>query len=211
MPDIIVSDIMMPVMDGLELCSEVKSNSETSHIPVILLTAMTSTEQTKRGLEMGADDYISKPFNYDILMLKIRKLLERRDMMHKAFSQKIDISPSEITVTSLDEKFIQRALKVTEENMSNPEYSVKLLSRDMGVSRGHLYNKLLALTGRTPIEFIRIMRLKRAAQLLGKSQMSVSEIAYQVGFNDPRYFARYFKEEFQLTPSEYAKKNIAEQ
>jgi len=207
MPDIIVSDIMMPVMDGLALCDEVKRNAETSHIPIILLTAMTTTDQTKEGLERGADDYIAKPFNYDLLLIKIRKFIERKEQMHRAFNQKMEITPGEITVTSLDEKFMQKALKITEENMSNPDYSVKQLSLDLGVSRGHLYNKMIAITGHTPIEFIRIMRLKRAAQLLGKSQMSVSEVAYQVGFNDARYFARYFKDEFHLTPSEYAKKN----
>ncbi len=207
MPDVIVSDIMMPVMDGLALCDAIKKNPETSHIPIILLTAMTTNDQTKEGLERGADDYIPKPFNFDLLLIKIRKFIERKEQMHHAFNQKMEISPSEITVTSLDEKFMQKALKITEENMGNPDYSVKQLSLDLGVSRGHLYNKMIALTGHTPIEFIRIMRLKRAAQLLGKSQMSVAEIAYQVGFNDARYFARYFKDEFHVTPSEYAKKN----
>lgn len=206
-PDIIVSDIMLPEMDGTELCSTIKNNEDWSHIPIIMLTASTSEYQAKKGIGLKADDYVTKPFDYAILLMKIKKLLEIRGSMQQMFQQKLEISPSEITITSMDEKFMQKALKVTEENMSNPDYSVARLSSDLGVSRGHLYNKILALTGRTPIEFIRIMRLKRAAQLLGKSQLSVSEIAYQVGFNDPRYFARYFKDEYKMTPSEYAKKN----
>src|SRR5690606_39199208 len=111
----------------------------------------------------------------------------------KAFAQKVEIKPGEIGITSLDEKFLKKALKVVEKNIGNSEFSVEKMGRELGVSRGHLYNKLVAHTGKTPVEFIRIMRLKRAAQYLGKSQMSVSEIAFQVGFNDPKYFSRYFR------------------
>jgi len=206
-PDIVVSDILLLEMSGIELCATIKNNEDWSHIPIILLTASASEYQAKKGIGPGADDFVTKPFDYAILLMKIKKLLEIRGSMQQMFQQKLEISPSEITITSMDEKFMQKAIKVTEEKMSNPDYSVARLSSDLGVSRGHLYNKILALTGRTPIEFIRIMRLKRAAQLLGKSQLSVSEIAYQVGFNDPRYFARYFKDEYNMTPSEYAKKN----
>lgn len=206
-PDIIISDIMMPGIDGVELCRILKSESKTSHIPLILLTAKVSSEQEAEGLEAGADDYITKPFNYEVLELKIRKQIDiRQQFRAKLEKQHYEIAPGEIGVTSLDEKFIRKATRFVETNISNTELSVEFFSREMGVSRGHLYNKILALTGKTPTEFIRIMRLKRGAQLLGKSQLNVGEIAFKVGFNDPKYFSRYFKEEFGLSPSEYAKR-----
>jgi signal transduction histidine kinase/ligand-binding sensor domain-containing protein/DNA-binding response OmpR family regulator len=205
LPQLIVSDIMMPGIDGLEFCRKVKQDERTSHIPVILLTARSSEAQKIEGLEAGAEDYITKPFNYEILDLKIQGLIGLRQSFRKAFAQKFEIKPGEIGITSLDEKFLKKALKVAEKNIGNSEFSVEKMGRELGVSRGHLYNKLLALTGKTPVEFIRIMRLKRAAQYLGKSQMTVAEIAFQVGFNDPKYFSRYFREAFGVVPSEYAK------
>ncbi|ASB50111.1 hybrid sensor histidine kinase/response regulator transcription factor [Alkalitalea saponilacus] len=206
-PHLIVSDIMMPVEDGIQLCKRIKGDPRTSHIPVILLTAKVSSQQKIEGLEAGAEDYITKPFNFDVLELKIKRLIELRLSFQKIFSKKFEIKPGEIGITSLDEKFLNKALKVVEKNIGNSEFSVEKMGRELGVSRGHLYNKLVALTDKTPVEFIRIMRLKRAAQLLGKSQLTVSEIAFQVGFNDPKYFSKYFKEEFGMVPSEYAKSN----
>jgi DNA-binding response OmpR family regulator len=206
-PDMVISDVMMPELDGYELCKALKSDVRSSHIPVILLTARTANEHIVQGLETGADEYITKPFNLDILMLRINKLLEQRAEIHHQIVQKKEINPSEIKVSSLDEQLIDKAIKCVEENMDNSDFSVELLSQEMGMSRVHLYKKLLSITGKTPIEFIRILRLKRAAQLLGKSQLTVSEVAYQVGFNNPKYFSRYFKEEFGLLPSVYAEKN----
>jgi DNA-binding response OmpR family regulator len=205
-PALIVSDIMMSEMDGLELCRKLKTDSETSHIPIILLSARSTHNQKLEGLELGADEYITKPFNYEILELKIRKLIQQRRELQKSLHLHYEIKPGEIGVTSLDEKFLQKALSIVEKNISNTDYSVERMSKDLGVSRGHLYNKIMALTGKTPIEFIRIMRLKRAAQLLGKSQLTVAEIAFEVGFNDPKYFSKYFKDEFKMSPSEFAKK-----
>ncbi len=204
-PQLVVSDIMMPGENGIELCRRIKNDSKTSHIPVILLSARTSVEQKIEGLEAGADDYVTKPFNYEILELKISQLIKQRNMFRNNFSRKFEIKPGEIGITSLDEKFLKKALKEVEKNIGNSEFSVEKLGKELGVSRGHLYNKLVALTGKTPIEFIRVMRLKRAAQLLAKSQQTVSEIAYQVGFNDSKYFTKYFKDEFGIVPSEFAK------
>ncbi|MBN2167273.1 MAG: response regulator [Marinilabiliaceae bacterium] len=209
-PTLIVSDIMMPGMDGIELTKKVRSEEATSHIPVILLSARSTNEQKLEGFNAGADDYITKPFNYEILEIKIDKLINQRKDFQQSLHLHYEVKPGEIGVTSLDEKFIQKALQLVEENISNSDYSVEKLSKEMSVSRGHLYNKLSALTGKTPIEFIRVMRLKRAAQLLGKSQLTVSEIAFDVGFNDPKYFSKYFKDEFGISPSEYAKKVITE-
>jgi signal transduction histidine kinase/ligand-binding sensor domain-containing protein/DNA-binding response OmpR family regulator len=203
-PDLVVSDIIMSEMTGIQLCRKLKSDSRTSHIPVILLTSKNSEEQKMEGLNAGADDYIIKPFIFDILEIRIRKLIDQRDSLRKLFQKQIEIKPGDISVTSLDEKLIGKAMEVVEKNISNPDFSVEELSRELGMSRVHLYKKLLSLTGKTPIEFIRTMRLKRAAQLLEKSQMNVSEIAYQTGFNNPKYFAKYFKAEFNVLPSSYA-------
>lgn len=208
-PQLVVSDIMMPGTDGIALCKRLKADQRTSHIPVVLLTARSSEAHKLEGLEAGAEDYITKPFNYEILELKLERLIALRNDFQRSFAQKFEIKPGEIGITSLDEKFLKRALKTVEKNIGNSEFSVEKMGKELGVSRGHLYNKLVALTGKTPVEFIRIMRLKRAAQYLEKSQLSVSEIAYEVGFNDPKYFSRYFKEEFGMVPSEYAKLNYS--
>lgn len=201
--NIVVSDIMMPVMDGIELCKQIKTNIEWSHIPVILLTAKTADEHKIEGLQIGADDYVTKPFNLDILKLRILKFFEWSLKSHKTFKQKLEIKPSEITITSLDEKLIEKAIQTVETNIDNPTFSVEILCELLGLSRGHLYRKLIAITGKGPSEFIRLVRLKRGKQLLGKSQLTISEIAYQVGFNSPKRFTKQFREEFGLSPSEY--------
>ncbi len=208
LPDIILCDVMMPKMDGYEFCRKVKGDIRTSHIPIILLTAKSSEENEYSGIEAGADDYISKPFNIDMLKLKIAKIIEKQKILHNSFRKKINISPSEIEITSMDEKFVQKAISIVEENISNTEFLVEDLCKEMGMSRVYFYKKTLALTDKTPSEFIRFIRLKRSAELLEKSQMFVNEIAFQVGFNDPKYFRKYFKEEFGVTPNEY-KKNVS--
>ncbi|MBP6249233.1 MAG: response regulator [Bacteroides sp.] len=202
-PDLIISDVMMPEMDGTELCSMVKNDVRTSHIPLILLTARTAEEHKLEGLEIGADDYITKPFNFEILSLRIKKMLEFREVRRSKFTKQIDPEPSEITITPLDEKLIKKAILYVENNISRSELSVEELSRELGMSRVHLYKKLIHITGKSPVEFIRTLRLKRAAQLLRESQMNISEIAYEVGFNNPKYFSKYFKDEFGMLPSAY--------
>jgi signal transduction histidine kinase/ligand-binding sensor domain-containing protein/DNA-binding response OmpR family regulator len=203
LPDLIVSDVMMPVMDGLAMCTELKKDVRTSHIPVILLTARNTQEQKLEGYNTGADDYLTKPFNFEILEARIKNLILLRKAMNKNFNKRLEVSPSEVKIVSQDEKLVRKAIDLVEKNIANPDFSVEELSREMGMSRVLLYKKLLSLTGKTPIEFIRTLRLKRAAQLLEKSQLSVAEVAYQVGFNNPKYFARYFKTEFNIYPSEY--------
>lgn len=202
--DIIITDIMMPVMDGLELCRRIKSNINFSHIPVIMLTARTTEAHQQEGLEEGADEYITKPFNLHILKLRIEKLLQWSKNNHSDFGKK-EITPSEITISSLDERLIEKAIKVVEAHMENADFSVEDLAQAVGLSRGHLYRKLMSITGKGPLEFIRILRLKRAKQYLEKSQMSISEIAYTLGFNTPKVFSKYFKEEFGESPSDYMK------
>ena len=195
---------MMPVMDGKELCRRLKSDKRTANIPFVLLTARQSVEMNVEGLSVGADDYVTKPFNVEVLVLRMRKLI---DLSRKGKPRAhIDPEPSEITVTSVDEKLVADAIAYVEKNMARSDLSVEELSRELGMSRAHLYKKISQITGKTPIEFIRIIRLKRAAQLLRESQQNISEIAFQVGFNNPKYFSRYFKEEFGVLPSVYQEK-----
>ncbi len=202
-PDIVVSDVMMPEMNGIDLAKLIKTDASTSHIPVILLTAMTTKEKEMEGFQAGANDYITKPFTFEILEARIRNLLQIRLQLQKKFQKQLEVNPSEITVTSADEEFMKKALAAVEKNMGDPAFSVEDLSRELFMSRVTLYKKLLSITGKTPIEFIRIMRLKRAAQLLKGGSMNVSGVAYEVGFNNPKVFTRYFKEEFHMTPSQY--------
>lgn len=203
-PDLIVSDVMMPEMNGIELCRRIREDQRVSHIPIILLTARTAEEQKVEGFDVGADDYITKPFSFEILQSRVKNLIHQREVFHKDFRRQIDVRASDVKITSLDEKLIQNAIKLVEDNIADGDFSVEHLSRELGMSRVHLYKKLMSLTGKAPLEFIRSIRLQRAAQLLEKSQLTVSEVAYQVGFNNPKYFARYFKEEFHMLPSAYA-------
>ncbi|SKD00753.1 Signal transduction histidine kinase [Chitinophaga ginsengisegetis] len=202
-PDLVVSDIMMPLMDGVELARKIKTETLTAHIPVILLTAMGSEEKQLEGLKAGVNDYITKPFTFEILASRINNLLAQQKLLQKRFQKQIEVNPGEVTITPVDEKFLKQALDIIEKQIDNPEFSVDEFSKEMYMSRVTLYRKIQSLTGKSPLDFIRSIRLKRAIQLLDKSGMSISEVAYQVGFNDPKIFRKLFKEEFKTTPSEY--------
>lgn len=202
-PDMIISDLMMPGIDGIELCRRVKNNIKTSHIPFILLTARSSDDIRMGGYEAGADSYISKPFNLDMLLARIRQLIEQQDKRKELFHKTIVISPSSITTTSLDEELVKRALVCVENNINNPDYSIEDLGRDVGLSKTHLNRKLQSITSLTPLQFIRSVRLKRAAQLLQNTQYNINEVADMVGFNTLKYFNKYFKDEFHMTPTQY--------
>lgn len=204
-PDLIVSDVNMPGMNGIDLCLKIKGDPRTAHIPVILLTALAGEHLHIRGLETGAADYITKPFNFEILLSKIRNILEQKQAMEKTLRKQVEIIPGAQEIESADEKFARKALQVVETHILNPDFSVDLFSREMHMSRVALYKKLRILTGKTPSEFIRSIRLKKAAGLLEKSQLNVSEIAYEVGFSDPKHFSRHFKSEFGIIPSKYSK------
>ncbi len=203
-PDLVVCDISMPEMNGIDLCKKIKADSRTSFIPVILLTALTGEDQQLAGLQTGASDYVTKPFNFDILLSKIRNLVVQQESFKKTYQKQVQAHPTEVAGESADEKFIQQALAVIEKNISNPDFSVEEMSRELFMSRVALYKKLLNLTGKTPIEFIRSIRLQRAAQLLQKKELTVAEVAYEVGFNNPKYFSKYFKLEYDVLPSVYA-------
>ena len=198
-PKLIVSDVSMPEMNGIELCKKIKGDSRTAQIPIILLTAITREEEQLAGLENGANDYIIKPFNFEILLSKINNLLH----VHQTFKKQIDVQSQDLVVVSEDEKFLKNAIAYIELNITNPNFSVEELSRHLALSRVSLYRKLLTLTGKTPVDCIRTIRLQRAVQLLEKSKLSIANVAYEVGFNNAAYFAKVFREEYGILPSEY--------
>jgi signal transduction histidine kinase/ligand-binding sensor domain-containing protein/DNA-binding response OmpR family regulator len=208
LPHLIVSDISMPEMDGLELCKKVRSQQRTAHLHIVLLTARAEEAQQLEALETGASDYITKPFNFEVLLSRLKNIISQQSSLRKTFQQHIDAHPSEVAISSADEQFIQQALEIVEKNISNPDFSVEELSRALFMSRVSVYKKILALTGRSPIEFIRSIRLKRAARLLEKSQLTVAEVAYEVGFNNPKYFTKYFKMEYNVLPSLYKAESL---
>jgi len=202
-PDLILSDVMMPGLNGIQFCHKVKTTFETSHIPFILLTAKVGFENEMKGLETGADDYISKPFHTPLLLLKVENMIESREILKQKFSKGMSFVAKEMTVTSSDEKFLQQAMDYVKNNLSNSEFSIEEMCIKLGISRVHLYRKLKALTNHSPTEFIRIIRLKQAAYLLCQNKLNISEIAYQVGFNSHQYFTNSFQKYFKMSPTEY--------
>jgi DNA-binding response OmpR family regulator len=201
-PDVIVSDVMMPLMDGFMMTEKLKKDERTSHIPVILLTAKAGQAHKMEGLQTGADDYLTKPFDAKELLLRIQNLINQRKLLRKKFAGDILLKPSEVAVNSADENFLSKVLRAIEKNMSEDEFGVEELSREVAMSRSQLHRKLMALTGQAPSEMLRKTRLLRAKELLQKRSATPSEIAYQVGFNSHTYFSKCFKEEFGITPSE---------
>ena len=202
-PDLIISDVMMPGMDGFQLSYQLRANFETSHIPIILLTAQSDFSFKLEGLKTGADEYLTKPFHPKELIIRVENILRNRGFSRQKFKEKEILEPSEITFTSADETLIQNAIALVEKNMDFPEYSVDQFAQDLAVSRPSLFNKMRALTGETPKNFIKIIRLKRAAQLLKTGKLSVSEVCYMTGFRDPKYFNKCFQKQYNQSPSEY--------
>ena len=204
-PDLIVTDLMMPNMDGVEFCRKLKTDERTSHIPVIMLTAKASVENRIEGLETGADDYITKPFNMKELLTRINNLIDQRKKLRERFSREVTLQPKDIAITSADEKFLNRTIGIIEKNLGDGEFDVASLRDEIGLSHMQLFRKLKALTDQAPGDFIRTIRLKRAAQLMEKKFGNIAEITYEVGFNNLSYFAKCFKEMFGMSPSEYMK------
>ena len=199
--DIIVSDVMMPEMDGLELCRVVKGNLDTSHIPIILLTALSERENIIFGLEAGANDYIIKPFDLSVLKVRIRNILQNRQHLRETVLA-MDAQPEETDYTSqLDKEFLDKVMKVIEEELSDSEFSINDFCRMLGMSRTSVYNKIKTLTGQGPNDFIRIVRLNKAKELLVSRKYSIGEVANMVGFSDPKYFSTCFKKQFGTSPS----------
>lgn len=202
-PDLILSDVMMPEMDGIELCKKIRDITDLSHIPIILLTAQTGEAHYLQGIESGADEYFSKPISVPKLIARIENLLQSRLRLHELFAEQIVLEPQKIAVLPSDQRFLQNAIRIAEENMQTEAFDVEAFASQMAVSRSTLNRKIKAITGTSPKAFIRSMRLKRAAHLLASSDFPINEIFFQVGFYDASNFSRIFKKEFGVTPSQY--------
>ncbi|MEJ5265171.1 MAG: two-component regulator propeller domain-containing protein [Bacteroidales bacterium] len=202
-PDIIISDVMMPQMNGFELCEKIKTDPRLSHIPIILLTALSNIDDKIKGYHLGADEYLTKPFDHRHLLVRIEKLIEQRKQLQRHFQQQFSMDNEMPTLSSLDKQLIQKVIQLVEDRMSDPNLSVDDLSRELGISSTHLYRKIKALMGLSTNDFIRKIRLKRAAQLLLQGNGNISQVMFEVGFTNSSYFARRFQEEFGMTPSEF--------
>lgn len=204
--DLIISDVSMPVMDGFELCHTIKTTLTTSHIPVILLTAKTSPTHQEKGFDTGADAYITKPFNANILETRVNNLLQTRRNLIRKFKKDIILEPKKLEITSADEIFLKKAIALVEENITNQNFNTGTFIDHMNMSRTVIYTKIKALTGQNISTFIRTIRLKKASIMITQTNMNISQIAYEVGFNDLKYFRKCFKDFFKLNPSEYKRK-----
>ncbi|MEM1326903.1 MAG: two-component regulator propeller domain-containing protein [Bacteroidota bacterium] len=202
-PDIIISDIMMPEMNGIDLCQLLKSELATSHIPIILLTARTTSIHELEGMKIGADDYISKPFNAELLRLKVANIIQTRKRLYEKIIVEQSLRPKEIAINSADQQFLEQLLDIIETHMEDANFDIASFSQELTISRSTLYKKIKSLTNQTPKSLLKEMRLKRAAQLLESEELKVSEVAYRVGFNDPKYFARCFQQKYNCTPTDY--------
>jgi DNA-binding response OmpR family regulator len=208
-PDLIVSDVMMAKMDGFKLCEKIKADESTSHIPVILLTAKAASDDKIEGFETGADDYIMKPFDTDELRARIKNLIEQRKRIHEHFRKEGIFELTKTKITSIDKNFLQRTFDVIIQNISNSSFSVEVLAEELTVSKSLLHKKIVSLAGEPPVELIRRIRLKRAMELIEKKFGNLSEIALEVGFNNPAYFSECFKKQFGIPPSQYQHKNTS--
>ena len=206
MPDLILSDIMMDGMDGIEFCRRVKTDWQISHIPVILLTAKATKESKIEGLVTGADDYITKPFNFDELSARIKNLIDQRKLLKEKFSKEINLTPDSIVSNDIDKGFMDKVINALENNLNNEKFDTELLAKEIFISRRQLHRKLQAVTGQAPGEFIRIFKLKRAAQMLIENKFSITQIAFEIGFGSPAQFTRAFKKYFGCLPSEFKEK-----
>jgi len=206
-PDLIISDVMMPVMNGIDMTKQLRNDDKTRHIPVFLLTAKVGEQNELKGIDCGASDYIEKPFNHKILKAKVSNALEQRKMLQEHYSNQFYLKPLNITVTNNDTTFIEKVYKILDERLTEPDFNTEAFGKDVGMSRMQLYRKLKAIVGQTPSEFIRTQRLKLAEIHLQKGAANISEIGYLVGFNDPSYFIKCFRELFGCTPKDYLEKH----
>ena len=204
--DLIITDVMMPVMDGVKLCKLVKQNLRTCHIPVYMLSAKVDVKYQLEGLQVGADDYIAKPFSMEVLKVKILNMLRTRYRIFERYSKMMEIEPEKLANNTMDEELLRKAIAVIEKNMDNVEFSTEQFAREMNMSRSNLHLKLKAITGKSAIDFIHKIRFNHACQLLKEGKYTVSEISFMVGYNTPSYFAARFKKYIGCLPTEYVKK-----
>jgi len=204
-PDLVISDVMMPRMDGYEFCRRLKADERTSHIPVILLTAKAAMEDKLEGLGLGADDFLTKPFDPAELMVRVKNLILQRRELREHFLREIQLSPVTFPPESIsmDEQFLHKAMKVVEEHIPEEGFTVEPFCDEMAMSRMQLHRKITALTGQTAGEFIRNLRLRRAAELIRNNAGTIAEIAYDTGFSSPSYFTECFRKYYGMSPKEY--------
>lgn len=203
-PDLIISDVTMPIMDGNEFCRKIKEEERTNHIPVVMLTAMASQLHQIQGLESGADVYITKPFSIQVLELNVKNLLSSKEALKAKYNKELMLTPTKIEASSPEERFLSKLMEIVESKMEDPDFNVTVLVEEIGMSQTVLYKKIKALTDLSITDFIKSVRLKRAAQLLTTGHLSIAEVAYSVGFNDRKYFSKEFKKQFGVVPSDYA-------
>ncbi|MCW8850907.1 MAG: DNA-binding response regulator, partial [Melioribacteraceae bacterium] len=197
------SDVMMPSMDGFEFCRIIKSEWQTSDIPVILLTAKATFENKIEGLEIGADDYLTKPFESVELFARIKNLLEQRKRLEEKYSSNLDFRIKSNKISTADDDFIKKTIELVENNLDKTNFGTDELARELFVSRTKLHRKMLEITGQAPGEFVRIIKLKHAAKLITEKRLSITQIAYEIGFSSPAQFTRAFRKQFNCLPSEY--------
>jgi signal transduction histidine kinase/AraC-like DNA-binding protein/ligand-binding sensor domain-containing protein len=201
--DLVISDVMMPQMDGIQFCKHIKTDINTSHIPVILLTAKSLEEHKIEGYETGADDYIVKPFNKELLLVRIENIIENRKLLKKRFTSEFSFEPKEVKLPSSDQDFLKKLVSIMEENISDSGFNIEIMAKKMFISRSHFIRKVKSLTGQKPLELLVSYRLKRAKQLLCQKEISISEVAYLVGYDNPSSFTRAFKSRFNQSPTAY--------
>jgi YesN/AraC family two-component response regulator len=209
-PDIIISDAIMPRMDGLELCKKVKEKRETCHIPVLLLTAKDSPEQIAEGYKVGADAYVTKPFDLNLLISQTERLIQNRALIREKYRTINFMVEVERSRTPRDEEFVQTVRKILELNISDPEFNVNRLARELSISTTQLYRRLKELTNYSPVEFIRIVKLQKAYSLLSTKNNTVKEVCYLTGFNNISYFIKCFREQFGVTPANFRDNGLVE-
>ena len=200
--DVIILDLTLPGIDGLEICRRLRTEAKKS-TPVLMLTARDSLDDRVSGLDTGADDYLIKPFDASELLVRMKNLIENRRKLREHFSREIILQPRGVAITSVDEKFLQHAMKTIEEHMSDTTFGIEVFCGEVGMSRTQLFRKFKALTNYAPGDFIRLIRLKRAAELLTHGAGTIAEVAFMVGFQDPSYFTKSFQRQFGKTPSEF--------
>ncbi|WP_353139628.1 DNA-binding response regulator, partial [Pseudopedobacter sp.] len=202
------TDLMMPEADGFDVCRRLRSNIKTSHIPIVMLSALgKNTENKIKALESGANVFIDKPFDMDYLLKQVANLIKNQNELKQSYSKKYIVEPSKITISSTDEALLKKAMEHIEKNISNIDYNVESFVSDMGIGRTLLYQKINDILGMSIKEFIMDIRMKRAAQLLQESDLTISEISYSIGFNNPKHFSICFKKQFDITPTEFRKKS----
>ena len=209
-PDIVLSDLMMPIISGIEMCHRIKTNFAVCHIPVVLLTAQTAIESNIESLKLGADDYITKPFDVSVLMARCNNLINGRKVLQERYAKSTDLNTNNIASNDMDREFLERANIIIEENIENPDFGVNEFSQELNLGRTSMFNKIKGITGQTPNDFILTYKMKKASyMLLHNPELNISDITYKLGFNSPKYFSKCFKDQFGLSPSKYKQNNLS--